>query len=38
MEEKESLVETELKKLNPLELTPMEALNVLYELKKKLGE
>ena len=36
-DEKESEVEEELKKINPLELTPIEAINVLYELKKKLN-
>lgn len=33
---KESPVEEELKKLNVLELTPIEAINILYELKKKI--
>ena len=31
---KKSLVEEELDKINPLEVTPMEALNILYNLKK----
>jgi len=31
-----SLVEEEIKKINPLELTPLEALNILYELKEKI--
>ena len=33
---KKSEVEEELEKLNPLEITPIEALNILYELKQKL--
>ena len=32
----ESVVEKELKKINPLEMTPIEAINFLYELKKKI--
>ena len=36
-EEEKSEVEEELKKINPLELTPIEAINILYELKKKLN-
>ena len=35
-EEKESKVEEEIKKINPLEITPMEALNILYKLKKEI--
>ena len=35
-EEKKSEVEEELSKLNPLEMTPIEAINTLYELKQKL--
>ena len=35
LEEKTNPIEEELKKINPLEMTPMEALNYLYELKKK---
>lgn len=35
IEEKKSVVEEELKQLNPLELTPMDALNILYQLKQK---
>ena len=31
-----SEIEEELKKLNVLELTPMDAINYLYELKNKL--
>ena len=31
----ESVVEKELKKINPLEMTPLEAINFLYELKEK---
>ena len=37
-EEKESKVEEEIKKINPLEITPMEALNILYKLKKEIEE
>ena len=33
--EEKNIVEEELKKLNVLELTPIEAINVLYELKNK---
>lgn len=32
----ESEVEKELKKINPLEMTPLEAINFLYELKQKI--
>lgn len=32
---KESELEKKIKDLNPLEITPMEALNILYELKEK---
>ena len=35
-EEKESIVEEELKKINPLEMTPIDALNKLYALKNML--
>lgn len=35
MEQKTSEVEEELKKINPLEISPMEALNILYELKQR---
>ena len=35
---KTSIVEEKLDKINPLEITPMEALNVLYELKEMRGE
>ena len=35
MEQKPSEVEEELKKINPLEVSPMEALNILYNLKQK---
>ena len=31
----ESIVEKELKNINPLEMTPLEAINFLYELKEK---
>ena len=33
---KESKVEEKLKQINPLEITPIEAINILYELKKEL--
>jgi len=35
-EEKESEIEKDLKNINPLEMTPIDALNFLYELKNKL--
>ena len=35
-EEKESIIEKKLEEVNPLETTPMEALNILYELKNEL--
>ena len=34
--EKESEIEEEIKKINVLELTPIEAINILYELKNKI--
>lgn len=34
----ESIVEEKLKKLNPLEMSPLEALNTLFELKKDLDK
>ena len=37
-EQKESLIEEKLKEINPLEMTPIEALNLLYELKKSLDD
>ena len=39
-EEKEnkSKIEEEIKSINPLETTPMEALNILYKLKKEIDE
>ena len=37
-EPKESEVEKELKKINVLELTPMDAINILYNLKDKMGK
>ncbi len=36
-EPKESEVEKELKNINVLELTPMDAINILYKLKDKIG-
>ena len=35
---KENEVEEEIKKINPLEMTPIEALNKLFELKKKVDK
>ena len=35
-EEKKSEVEEELSKINPLEMTPIDAINTLYELKQKI--
>ena len=35
-EPEKSKVEEELEKLNPLEMTPIEAINALYDLKQKL--
>ena len=32
---KKSIVEEEIEKINPLEITPMEALNILYKLKEE---
>ncbi len=37
-EPKESEVEKELKNINVLELTPMDAINILYKLKDKIGK
>jgi len=37
-EQKESLIEERLKEINPLEMTPIEALNLLYELKQTLKD
>lgn len=37
-EETENFFEKKIKQINPLEMTPMEALNFLYELKKDLKE
>ena len=33
---KESIIEKELKAINPLEMTPLEAINFLYQLKEKI--
>ena len=38
IEKEESIVEKKLKELNPLEMTPMEALNTIFELKKDLNK
>ena len=35
---KESKIEEKIKNVNPLETTPMEALNILYELKKEMDK
>lgn len=35
---KESKIEEELKQINPLEVTPIEALNILYKLKQELED
>ncbi len=37
VEEKKNPVEEEIKKINPLEMSPMQALNFLYDLKKKVS-
>ena len=37
-EETKSKIEEQLEKINPLEMTPMEALNYLYDLKKEMKE
>ena len=34
---KESILEQKLKEINPVEMTPMEAINYLYELKKEMN-
>lgn len=36
LEPKQSKIEEKIKSINPLEVTPLEALNILYELKKEL--
>ena len=33
---KKTKIEEELEKINPLEITPMEALNILYKLKNEI--
>ena len=38
IEKEESIVEKKLKELNPLEMTPMDALNTIFELKKDLNK
>ena len=35
---KESVLEQKLKEINPVEMTPMEAINFLYELKKEMND
>lgn len=35
IEEKKNEIEEEIKKINPLEITPIEAMNILYRLKEK---
>ena len=37
MKEQKSPVEEELKKINILEVTPMDAMNILYQLKEKIN-
>ncbi len=37
-EKEENLIEKKLKDINPLEMTPMEALNFLYNLKKEIND
>ena len=34
----ENKIEKKIKELNPLEMTPIDALNILYELKKDIDE
>lgn len=36
--EKTNIIEEKLKKINPLEMTPMDAINFLYKLKKEIKE
>ena len=36
MENKESIIEEEIKKINVLDITPMDAMNILYNLKEKI--
>ena len=36
--EKENVIEEKIKKINPLEMTPMEALSFLYDLKKEIKD
>ena len=38
IEKEESLVEKKIKELNPLEMTPLDALNIIFELKKDLNK
>ena len=38
IEKEESVIEKKLKELNPLEMTPMEALNTIFELKKEINK
>ncbi len=38
VEEKKNPIEEEIKKINPLEMSPMQALNFLYDLRKKIKE
>ena len=35
-EEKKDIIKEKLESINPLEITPMEALNILYELKNEM--
>ena len=36
--QEQSKIEKRIKEINPLEITPLEALNILDELKKELNE
>ena len=36
MVREESKIEKELEKINPLKITPLEALNILYQLKEEM--
>lgn len=38
VEEKKSVIEEKIENINPLEMTPMEALNFLYDLKKEIKD
>jgi len=38
IEQKKSIIEEEIEKINPYEMTPMDAINFLYKLKKEIKE